>query len=145
MSSHLPGSDGGELMQPEMDRLIRCLEETKSQGRYALVSLHHPPVSIGSAWMDRIGLSNQEAFFRILDSYEAQVRCVVWGHVHQELESKHRGIKLLGSPSTCFQFKPRQENFILDDENPHPGFRLLHLYDNGEVSTEVKRVIVSAQ
>jgi len=44
----------------------------------------------------------------------------------------------LGCPSTCVQFKPHQPVFAIDEQQP--GFRLLQLYSDGRVDTQVQRV-----
>jgi Icc protein len=103
----------------------------------ALVALHHHPVPIGSAWMDAMGLRNAEDFWRIIDRH-AQVRAVIWGHVHQNFDSFRHGVRLLATPSTCVQFAPRSADFALDRRAP--AFRSLLLSDDGGVATEVCRV-----
>ncbi len=102
----------------------------------ALVALHHPPVAVGSHWIDAIGLANSEEFFDVLDRYP-QVRGVVFGHVHQGFEGRHGPVRLLASPSSCIQFKPGCDTFALDDAGP--GYRCLQLYPDGRIETEVIR------
>ncbi|MEO0947169.1 MAG: 3',5'-cyclic-AMP phosphodiesterase [Cyanobacteria bacterium J06641_5] len=102
-----------------------------------LVSLHHPPFKIDSAWIDQSRLKNPEDLFAVLDRY-AQVRLVVFGHIHQDFARERRGVRYLASPSTCVQFKPKSRRFCLDDLAP--GFRLLSLHADGSVETCVERV-----
>jgi Icc protein len=45
----------------------------------------------------------------------------------------------MASPSSSVQFKPRSQQFALDEMQP-PGFRLLWLYPDGKFETDVKRV-----
>jgi len=63
---------------------------------------------------------------------------VLYGHIHQQLDFQHQGIRCLCSPSSCIQFKPNVTNFALDKLNP--GYRWLKLYTDGRVETEVVRV-----
>lgn len=100
----------------------------------ALIFLHHPPVSIGSDWMDAMGLGNTADFFTVLDQYP-NVRGVIWGHIHQEFCAKRHGVWLLGSPSTCVQFAPHSKHFQID--RPGPGYRWLALYPEGQIETQV--------
>ncbi|MBI2970704.1 MAG: phosphodiesterase, partial [Gammaproteobacteria bacterium] len=101
LDTWLPGTHGGLLSEAELDFLRRQLANAGE--RHVLVCLHHPPVAIGSPWMDAMALENPERLFTILDRSD-QVRAVIWGHIHQVFESERRGVLLLGSPSTCVQF-----------------------------------------
>ena len=47
-------------------------------------------------------------------------------------------VRVLTTPSTCFQFKPQTESFSLDDQSP--GYRWINLYDDGSIKTEVARI-----
>lgn len=67
----------------------------------------------------------------------ASVKALVFGHAHQALDRRHGPLPLLGTPSTCFQFRPRSDAFSIDDAAP--GHRWLHLLDDGRVGTEVGR------
>jgi Icc protein len=44
-------------------------------------------------------------------------------------------------PSTCFQFKPKCKDFTLDEIAP--GYRVLQLYPNGHIETQVHRLPVA--
>lgn len=135
LDSWLPNEHAGRLADAELEWLQRILAEYRD--RPALIALHHPPVSIGSPWMDAMGLKNPDDLFAVIDAHE-QVCAVVWGHIHQEFEAQRRGVKLLASPSTCLQFKPHTETYQVDDLVP--GYRWLELSDDGNISTGVIRV-----
>ncbi len=126
---------GGHLIESELEFLHQQLQA--GQDKFALVCLHHQPVPIGSPWMDRMGLDNDEQLFVILEAHP-QVRGILWGHVHQEYDRSARGLRLLASPSTCVQFKPLSEEFALDDKPP--GYRWLELYDDGTLDTGIEWV-----
>jgi 3',5'-cyclic-AMP phosphodiesterase len=102
-----------------------------------LIALHHPPIPIGSAWMDRIGLQNPEPFHAIIQRHPA-VKVVLFGHIHQAFAAFQRGVQFLGSPSTCVQFLPNSETMVIDSKTP--GFRWLTLYPDGSFDTQIKRV-----
>ena len=135
LDSTKPDSDGGHLVESELKLLERLLSEHPDQ--HAIVCLHHHPVSVDCRWIDTIGVDNADEFFAVLDRFP-QGRAVVWGHIHQDYDSERKGVRLLASPSTCIQFKPRQEEFALDDAPP--GFRWLRLYPDGRIETAVERV-----
>lgn len=135
LDTAVPDAVHGHLCDNQLDLLARALDEQPQ--RPALICLHHHPVPIGCAWMDRIGLDNAEALFAVLDS-RPQVRALLWGHVHQEFDCMRSGVRLLGSPSTCVQFAPGSDHFKVGDQSP--GYRWLRLHPDGELETGVSRV-----
>jgi 3',5'-cyclic-AMP phosphodiesterase len=135
LDSTIPGEDGGHLGASQLAALEESL--AAHPDRHALVCLHHQPVPVGSAWMDTMALDNPGEFFRVLDRHP-QVRGVLWGHVHQEFESRRGQVLLMGSPSTCIQFLPGSRTFAVDPLTP--GFRWLELHPDGRIDTGVERI-----
>ena len=134
LDSTLPGVPVGRLAPAQLDLMERLLDE--QPGHHALIALHHHPVPSGSAWMDTMQLDNSTEFFARLQGY-SQVRGVVFGHVHQAMDMEYRGLRILGTPSTCFQFKPGQAEFTLD---PVPsGFRWIELHPDGQIHSHIGR------
>lgn len=129
-----PGTHAGRLPPAELQFLRDSLESTDQAA--VLIALHHPPVNIGSPWMDAMGLENPQDLFAVLDAYPA-VRGVIWGHVHQEFHLYRRGVELYGSPSTCVQFSPGADHYARDDLPP--GFRDLVLRADGVIESRVQR------
>jgi Icc protein len=134
LDSFDPGHVGGRL---SFDELLRLDEALSSSPAHALVCLHHHPVDMGSRWLDDIGLANREDFWRVIDRH-ANVRAVLWGHVHQNYESERNGVRLIGTPSTCAQFQPHSERFAIDGSPP--AYRSLDLADDGAVRSELNWV-----
>jgi len=134
LNSLVPGCVHGELSSTSLEWLEQQLQLSD---RPTLISLHHPPCSIHSPWMDAINLQNSEKFFAVIDRYP-QVKLVVFGHIHQAFEEQRRGVHYLGSPSTCVQFQPVAQEFAIDPMRP--GFRLLTLFPDGSFQTKVVRV-----
>lgn len=135
LDSAVPGSVPGYLQDQQLQLLVQALSEAPN--RHHLVCLHHHPVSIGCAWMEPIGLRNPDALFAVLDRFP-QVKAVLWGHVHQEIDDQHNGVRLLASPSTCIQFAPGSDDFQVSDQAP--GYRWLRLRADGRLETGVERV-----
>ncbi|MDA0426942.1 3',5'-cyclic-AMP phosphodiesterase [Stutzerimonas frequens] len=129
------GSVYGMLRGDQLELLDRALGEAPE--RHHLVCLHHHPVSIGSRWMDSIGLRNPEALFEVLDRHD-NVRALLWGHIHQAFDQSRNGVRLLATPSTGVQFTPQSEDFQVD--SAAPGYRWLRLYADGRLETAVSRV-----
>ena len=138
LDSTVAGEVHGYLSPKTLSWLESQLE--KAQHCPTIISLHHPPLSVNSDWIDRTKLQNAEELFSIIDRYP-QVRLVVFGHVHQEFDRWHRGVGYVASPSTSVQFKPNCDYFCLDDIEP--GFRLLHLKPDGTFETQVERVTLT--
>jgi 3',5'-cyclic-AMP phosphodiesterase len=128
----------GRLLPETLRLLDQQLQQFSHQP--TLVALHHPPLPVEAEWMNKIGLENPEDLFTVLDRHP-QVKLVVFGHIHQEFEDWRNGVRYLGAPSTCVQFKPYSPTFAIDDQPP--GFRLIHLSADGSHSTEVRRVALN--
>jgi Icc protein len=134
LDSYDPGHVGGRLAPGELARLDADLAQADG---HALVCLHHHPVEMGSRWLDGIGLANAEEFWRVIDAH-ACVRGVAWGHVHQVYDGERKGVRLLGTPSTCAQFQPKSDRYAIDSSPP--AYRRLELHDNGLILSETRWV-----
>lgn len=132
IDSCIKESAGGEVAADELDRLSDIV--TRSSAKHVMVCLHHPPVPMGSKWLDSVGLRNGDELLDRLWTL-SRVRLATFGHVHQEYDAEHEGVRILGTPSTCRQFKPDSDGFAVD-ENP-PAYRRIALNDDGSVETEV--------
>ncbi len=132
LDTHVPGEAFGRLRDAELVRLEGALHEMSDAP--VLVALHHPPVPVGSAWLDAVGLVNAQAFFEILDRHP-NVRAVIAGHVHQDFELRHGSVPVFASPATCAQFLPRTVGCVMDSRPP--GYRWLELTDQGGLATRV--------
>ncbi|MGB5199018.1 MAG: 3',5'-cyclic-AMP phosphodiesterase [Sedimenticolaceae bacterium] len=130
----IPGKEGGHLAAAEIAKLEQALASTN---RPTLVCMHHQPVEVGSAWMDTMMIDNPDPLFEVIDRHP-HVRGLLWGHIHQTYEARRRQVRLMASPSTCVQFKPRMADFQVDEEPP--GFRLLALLPDGGIRSEVVRI-----
>ncbi len=135
LDSTIPGEEGGHLSEAELRQLRSGLEQHPDH--HALICLHHHPVPIGSAWMDQMALDNPDPFFKLLEQFP-NVRGILWGHIHQAYDSHYRGMRLMGSPSTCIQFTPRIDHFGIDDEPP--GLRWLELSPDGGIRSGIQRL-----
>ena len=89
---------------------------------------------VGSKWLDSVGLRNGDEVLNRLRSLN-RVRLATFGHIHQEYDAEHEGIRIVGTPSTCRQFKPGSEEFAVDDNSP--AYRKFVLNADGSVKTEI--------
>jgi len=132
LDSAIPGIHHGELRGDSLGFLDRTL--ARFSDTHALVVLHHQPVPVGSAWLDSIGLVDAGALLEVVARH-ANVRGLLWGHVHQAFDAVRDGVVLMATPSTCFQFVPQRDDFAVDDRPP--GYRRLDLLADGRIDTEV--------
>ncbi len=128
LNSRRPGAVGGALSQTAWAALEEVLQALGAKARL-LVFLHHPPLPVGSAWLDAIGLEDGERLLAQLAAARAQVDGVFFGHVHQAFAGRRHGIPCYGCPSTWVQFAPRRARFAYDARPP--GARLIHWRDAG--------------
>ncbi|MBU0501395.1 MAG: 3',5'-cyclic-AMP phosphodiesterase [Gammaproteobacteria bacterium] len=135
MDSTLRKGEGGHFTQEELKRLKRALDENRDT--HVMICMHHQPIPVGSAWMDTMQIDNADKFLRIIDQYD-NIRCLLWGHVHQTFDRERKGVRLLATPSTCIQFTPNQDDFGID--NQPPGYRWLGLLPDGRIETGVSRL-----
>lgn len=132
LDSCVEGDAGGLVVEEELQRLADTVKQ--SQAKYVMVCLHHPPVEMGSAWLDTVSLKNGDQFLRYMSGLE-RVRLAVFGHVHQPYDAYHDGIRIIATPSTCRQFLPGSDEFATD-ERP-PAYRRITLQNDGSSDTEL--------
>ncbi len=140
LNSKLPGSEGGHLTGDELNLLKEKLEQYPNKP--TLIVFHHPPLPVGSSWLDTMTLDNPDALFEVT-SQHPQVKGLLLGHVHQDQDWDQNGLRLLTTPSTCFQFKPNSQEFTLDQKPP--GYRWLNLFADGSIETGVKRLAAAPE
>jgi Icc protein len=131
-------SAGGFVAAEELARLNDIVARTDAA--HVLVCLHHPPVPVGTAWLDTVGLNNGDEFLAALRLMK-KVRGCLFGHVHQSYDQTIGGLRIIGTPSTCRQFLPGSDDFALDDRPP--AYRRLCLLDDGSIEEELLWVPVS--
>ena len=135
LDTTVPGSNAGHLPDEQLDMLEAALEA--APGRHTLIAMHHNPMQIDSHWHDSMMIDNPQALFKRLTRWP-QVRVLLWGHVHHEFDRRRHNLRMLATPSTCFQFSIRDGKHVVD--NMAPGYRWLKLYQDGSMATGVRRV-----
>jgi Icc protein len=135
LDSTIPGETGGALSVTTLQFLEQAL--AAEPRRHALICLHHHPVPMRSRWLDTVGLANSDALFAVLGRHR-QARALLFGHVHQALDTTVNGVRILATPSTCSQFKPYSDDFALDDAPP--AWRTLTLHADGAIDTTLEWV-----
>jgi 3',5'-cyclic AMP phosphodiesterase CpdA len=98
LDTTVPGEEGGAIGETQ----LAWLEAACPLGVPCLLFLHHPPVAVGLAGMDRIGLTGAG---RLADwlATRPNVRQLAAGHVHRMIASEFAGRPLVVAPSPAHQ------------------------------------------
>jgi Icc protein len=134
IDTHVDGAEGGLVAEAELLRLRERLAATSA--RHVIVAGHHPPLPLGTPWLDSGCIGNGVALLELLGA-DARVKAYVSGHVHQETATRYQALQLLTTPSTCFQFVPATSRFSVDATPP--GWRWLDLAGDGTLTTRIGR------
>ncbi|TVP49526.1 MAG: phosphodiesterase [Halomonas sp.] len=145
LNTQVEGEPHGELGSERLAKLEALLEK---DDRPTLIAMHHPPVDVGTAWMDAIGLQDRDAFWALLSKFP-QVKIILFGHAHQAYAEHHRlgdtTIDVYGCPAMADQFLPGAEQFAIDEAS-RPGYRVVELAWSDTLGSEwqswVERVAV---
>lgn len=122
LDTHVPGAIYGGISREQLDSFEA--ELAQYSGQPTAVFLHHPPVPVGSRWLDAVMLENPEPFLGAL-SRAPHVKFVCCGHVHQEFTGLWGAVTIWTTPATSVQFRPGADVLVVD--NVAPGFRVLEL------------------
>lgn len=138
LDSHLPGEVRGQLGESQLAWLAR--ELTAEPRQPTAIFLHHPPLCVGTGWLDGINLEDAEPFLNLLRPF-TQAKLICCGHIHHEITVSHADMLLLATPSTSVQFLPETEVLVADPIPP--GFRVFDFETDGSFRTRVVRVPAS--
>ena len=135
LNSQKQDDAAGYLTNDELQFLEYSL--TNNPQYHALIAVHHHCLATQSLWMDTMIIENSRALWAIIDQCP-QVKAIITGHIHQTMDKKVNAVRVLGTPSTCFQFTPGSSDFCIDDTAP--GYRTIELYSDGRIESEVVRL-----
>lgn len=134
LDTHLLGEVAGSVDEEQVDWLKTLV--AKSPASRVALFCHHPPIDVGSVWMDQIGLGGRELLQQVVTS-DDRIRLICCGHVHHEFEGQLGAAKVVASPSTGIQFDPSGDTpqFM----SAPPGYRVIEL-DGLDYRTHVVRL-----
>ena len=138
LNTQRPGEVAGWLSEDELTLLRAAVMGSQSTQRPLLVATHHPLAPVGCQWLDDQVVRNGAEALSILAPLRERA-VVISGHVHQASAQVHDGVRCLTVPSTCVQFAPGSPQFKVDNQSP--GCRLLELYEDGRLETQILRVV----
>lgn len=133
LDSSQPGETGGYISKQQLQLIEAGLQQLAD--KFVVVAMHHSPVLVNSAWLDEHRISNHQQLHQMLSAH-GNVKATIFGHVHQQFESDWNGLPVYATPSTCVQFAPGMDEFMLS--NQAPAYRWLDLYPDGRMHTEVQ-------
>ena len=132
LDSAVPGKVEGEVSSSTLQRLEAVLQQHADKP--ILVAVHHHAVNVGSQWMDQIGITNGDDLLQLLNQFN-NVRLLINGHIHQPLDALIGQVRVLGTPSTCFQFEAGKQQASVGEAPP--AYRYLQLHANGGFDTQL--------
>lgn len=132
LDSCAEGIAAGRMSGGELDRLDRII--AGSAAEHVMICLHHPPLPVGSNWLEEVGLQNADQFLQRAVA-SGRVRLLVFGHVHQAFEGSYESMRVIGTPSTCRQFAVGSDNYAVDDKSP--AYRRIELRSDGSFDSEL--------
>lgn len=131
LDTHVPGKLYGLISSKTLQWLDVTLNKYKNEP--TILFQHHPPIPVGTNWVDKLALKNPDPLVDLLSHYP-QVQVISCGHVHQEFHENLGNMVVLTTPSTSVQFKHGTDTLVCDDVPP--GFRIFTL-DGDKWETEV--------
>ena len=137
LNSSVEGQVYGLLDQKELADLDLELADSERSNSHVFICVHHNCLPVEAAWLQQHSLKNSDELFEITDKY-SHVKGILYGHIHQEFEAIRNGVRIMGTPSTCIQFHPTNNEFTIDNENP--GYRWLDLEPDGTINSRVERI-----
>jgi 3',5'-cyclic-AMP phosphodiesterase len=135
LDTTITDSPGGAIKASDLGHVNEWLREYPNMP--CIIFMHHAAITMESEWLDAMRIDNADSLLDCMATF-SQVKAVAFGHVHQELDIRHRAIRFLACPSTCAQFLPKSTHFELD--LIAPGLRWIDLYANGHMETGIVRI-----
>ncbi|MEU4407625.1 phosphodiesterase [Streptosporangium sp. NPDC023963] len=137
--SSVPGRPEGFLEDETVTWLNGVLAETPDTP--VIVGMHHPPVSLGTPYVDSIRLRNPERLEAVVRRHP-QVVAVIAGHAHTAASTTFAGLPLSVAPGVVSTLRLNQE---LDAPVPVdydlPPQIAMHVFDGGRLITHVRPVL----
>ncbi|MDH5729010.1 MAG: metallophosphoesterase [Gammaproteobacteria bacterium] len=115
LNSQWPNKEAGRLSPDLMQTLKQQLSEQQCVS--TLIFLHHPVLNLDTPWMDKIALTNAQAFLDLCVQFP-HVKAIVHGHAHQDRELSYQHLAIHSIPSTAYQYKPHCEDVEIDSGGP---------------------------
>lgn len=135
LDTMVEGAPHGEL-GPEQ---LAWLDGTLAAAEIAIVAMHHPPFPLGIRHMDAIGLTDADAFARVVGRHPA-VKRIVCGHVHRPVFGDVAGVPAVAIPGVAHQVALTLGAGAKGAMVMEPPTYAIHLVEDGRVTTHIAYV-----
>lgn len=125
----------GKLGRKQLAWLRARLDE---DARPTLLFWHHPPIRVGTWWLDKDRLRDAAKLAKIVEG--SSVSAIFCGHVHQVFDGEFAGVPFHTSPSTAYQFEPGSRRPAAIAAR-HPAGRIIDLSDDGRAHEITTRAV----
>ena len=106
------GHPTGLLCEARLEGLRLMLGKAHYEGKDVYLFMHHAPLKIGIAALDRIRLANADAFHAVLSDFD-NIRHIFFGHLHRSCHGSWHGI-----PFSSLKATAHQSAFLMDPDLP---------------------------
>jgi 3',5'-cyclic-AMP phosphodiesterase len=133
LDSSVPGWEAGRVGQAQCAWLDG---ELAADTRPTIVAVHHPPMAVGHAGLDRMRLVDADALGHVIARHR-HVERIVCGHVHRAITARWCDTIVTTAPSCIRQFAPTfgpEPSFGVTNEAP--AF-LVHVWVDGALASHV--------
>ena len=132
-SSWVKDKHYGRISEQSLEQIEQQLKS--SDGGFNIIAIHHPPVVVGSQWLDNLGLKNGPELLKLVNASSAK-SLIICGHVHQEINRELGQSGLLATPSTCHQFQPHCDSMQRINE-ASPAYRYVSISNGQMITTKI--------
>lgn len=144
LDSSVPYQAYGEI-EPEQWAWLEALCAADST-KPLVVALHHHPLPLGAQAMDGLMLRDGEALHQTLLKARHRLKCVLFGHIHEQVTQLRDGILYASTFSTWYQSRTwhgQHGDFVKADVHL-PGYTVVTLTRDGGVTLRPVRVPTTA-
>ena len=140
--STIPGRDDGQLTETTCAWLADVLADAPTTP--TLVAFHHPPVTLGSPFVDALRQHRVVALEALLAAHP-QVAAVLCGHAHTAATTTFAGRPLVVAPAVASTLRlPWEDSAVVLDRGLPPALAFHVLDDDGRLTTHVRSVPMEA-
>ena len=100
---------------------------------YLAYIMHHHPVDVGGALIDKYKLQNTELLLPFCNKQKVKPNLIITGHVHGAYQTNLLDIPVISSPATCLQFSAGTNKLAIDKIS---GCTFWQFRDNGNFEYE---------
>lgn len=112
LDSAWPDDPGGELDEARLAPLAQL-----DRDRPAGIFVHHQPIQVGAAWIDKVGMRSTERLWARLRDLP-MAKFIAFGHVHQRFRQPADGMDCLACPSTAANSFAATDRFTAGETTP---------------------------